>query len=108
VIAELDISEDQLGLGSAPGSRHIGPAPMPAQGRISIRYIGASSEPGPSQPKTGSLSLSLLLSSLRVYHCYQITFVVELTNIPICGFEYTPSMYIGERALEPKPIGVNP
>ena len=59
--AELEISEDQLGLGSASGSRHIGPAEMPAQGRIFIRYIGAGSEPGPSQPKTGSSFTSSIL-----------------------------------------------
>ena len=47
VTAELDISEDQLGLSSAPGSRHTGPALMSASGRISISYIGAGSEPGP-------------------------------------------------------------
>ena len=32
VTAEPDISEDQLGLSSAPGSRHAGPAQMSATG----------------------------------------------------------------------------
>ena len=32
VTTELDISEDQLGLSSAPGSRHAGPAQMSATG----------------------------------------------------------------------------
>ena len=48
VTAEPDISEDQLGLSSAPGSWHAGPAQMSATGWISIRDIGASSEPGPT------------------------------------------------------------
>ena len=80
VTAELDISEDQLGLSSAPGPRYIGPAQLSVSNWISIEYrswLGTGSEPTQNRLNPKLWFILLLIYSYCKYTFYRLLLVSE-------------------------------